>query len=82
MSMQASIENGSGWSQQYGAECPACGAFTKASYKRGPWRNGLKTRFHVCANPSCACRFKSVEEDSARFTVPPAPEQLRYVRAV
>ena len=65
------------WSPRFGAKCPKCGVYTKASYKHLPWTGNRKTRYHLC--PQCAFRFKSVAED-IKLGQPPTPDQLRYLR--
>lgn len=73
------IPYGVAWSQQFGAECPACGYFTKKSYKHDNWSGGRKVRWHRCQNPACPRpNFQSVAEDSPRLD--PDPEKLRYLR--
>lgn len=49
-----------------GAYCPACGCKLK-SYNTQPWRDGLRVRYHHCADPDCILSrlgktVKSVEE--------------------
>lgn len=75
-----SLTYGVGWSQRFGAECPACGCFTKEAYKHGPWRMGYKERYHVCPNPECRHRFKSIAEDAGSRECVPDPEKLVYLR--
>ena len=65
------------WSPRFGAKCPKCGVYTKASYKHLPWTGNRKTRYHLC--PQCAFRFKSVAED-IKLGVEPTALQLRYLR--
>ena len=65
------------WSPRFGAKCPQCGVYTKASYKHLPWTGNRKTRYHLC--PQCAFRFKSVAEDITLDQLPD-PDQLRYLR--
>lgn len=72
--------DGVDWSQRYGAKCPRCGVYTKASYKHASWKDGLKTRYHVCPDPACGHRFQSVADDPASRGVHPSEEQLRYLR--
>lgn len=69
---------GSDWSQRYGAMCPACGVFTRTSYKHAPWNDGMKTRYHVCPNPDCRCRFQSLAVDIRLDE--PDDDQLRFLR--
>jgi hypothetical protein len=66
------------WSQRYGAQCPACGVYTKTAYKHGEWEPGYKVRYHKC--PGCGTNFKSVADDPAGREVEPTPEQLRFLR--
>lgn len=73
-------EYGSTWTQQFGAKCPQCDVFTKHSYKHGKWRNGFKERYHVCPNPDCRARFKSLTHDPDSAAVEPDAEQLRFLR--
>jgi len=68
------------WSHRYGAACPQCGVYTKMSYKHSPWRSGYKVRYHVCPDPRCRCKFKSVAVDEAGRKMDPNPEQLRFLR--
>lgn len=68
------------WSARYGAMCPVCGVYTKESYKHTPWKAGYKERYHVCPNPECRRRFKSIAEDPVSRVAEPEPEQLRYLR--
>lgn len=68
------------WSQRFGAQCPACGVYTKESYKHAPWKPGYKVRYHVCPDADCRCRFKSIAMDDPSRDVKPKPEQLRYLR--
>lgn len=79
--MGCALETGSDWSQQFGAQCPACGTFTKLSYKQSPWLDNLKVRYHACPDEECGYKFKSVEADHAKFKGPGPPtlHQLRYV---
>lgn len=71
---------GVAWSYRFGAACPACGVYTKKAYKHGDWQSGLKDRYHVCPNPACGRRFKSIAEDPAGREIDPAPELLRFLR--
>ena len=73
-------EYGVDWSARYGAMCPSCGVYTKESYKHTPWKDGYKERYHVCPNPECKHRFKSIAEDPVSREAEPEPEQLRFLR--
>ena len=73
-----SILDGVDWSQQFGAECPACGYYTRKAYSHLPWRDGIKTRYHRC--PHCNYNFKSITVDFVSRAKKPHSEHLRYLR--
>ena len=72
------VHDGANWSQQYGAECPVCGYFTRFAYCHLPWQDGIKTRYHRC--PHCNNNFKSIALDPVAREKIPEPEQLKYLR--
>ena len=73
-----SILDGVDWSQQFGAECPACGYYTRRAYSHLPWRDGIKTRYHRC--PHCGHNFKSITVDLVSRAKNPDQGQLKYLR--
>lgn len=78
---QSDTAYGVDWSQRYGARCPRCGVFTRVSYKHKPWEGRTKRRYHVCPDPACGFRFRSLAEDRAYLSPEPGPEQLRFLRS-
>lgn len=56
------------YERRRGAACPCCGADRLRTYKTMPWEDGVRIRYHRCANPDCVLGamgegIKSLQEE-------------------
>lgn len=60
------VKQGVNYSRRLGAVCPVCGTPRAKTIRSMPWADGVKIRYHRCANPGCLVfalqlTFKSID---------------------